>query len=127
MMVNIMKWAVSLLCCLNLASAAELALGRTIYVMPMGRGLDQFIANRLTRMHVMQVVTDPGKADAVLTDEVDASFPDRLKALNPPPPPASEAKKEKDKDKEDAKAADANPSTSTQSPTSRGSRRTRAS
>ena len=37
--------------------------------MPMGRGLDQFIANRLTRMHVLQVVTDPAKADTIITDQ----------------------------------------------------------
>jgi len=86
MMVSIMKWAVSLLCCLNLAAAAELTGARTVYLMPMGHGLDQFIANRLTRMHVLQVVTDPAKADIIFTDEVGAPLEDRLKDLYPPPP-----------------------------------------
>ena len=85
-MVSIMKWAVSLLCCLNLAAAAELTGARTVYLMPMGHGLDQFIANRLTRMHVLQVVTDPAKADIIFTDEVGAPLEDRLKDLYPPPP-----------------------------------------
>ena len=82
-----MKWAVSLLCCLNLAAAAELTGGRTVYLLPMGHGLDQFLANRLTRMHVLQVVTDPAKADTILTDQVGAPFEDRLKDLYPPPEP----------------------------------------
>lgn len=88
-MVGEMKWAVSLLCCLSCsanAGAAELTTARTVYLMPMSRGLDQFIANRLTRMHVLQVVTDPAKADAVITDQVGVPLEDRLKELYPPPP-----------------------------------------
>jgi len=95
MMVSEMKWAVSLLCCLNccfsVAAAAELAAGRNVYLMPMGHSLDQFIANRLTRMHVLQVVTDPAKADTIFTDQLGATLEDRLKDLYPPPP-APEAK-----------------------------------
>jgi len=100
-MVNKMKWAVSLLGCLSFclsgAGAAELTGGRTVYLMPMGRGLDQFIANRLTRMHVLQVVTDPAKADTICTDQVGATLEDRLKDLYPPPPDpeATQAAKEK--------------------------------
>jgi len=92
MMVNNMKWAVTLLCCVNFASAAELALGRSVFLLPMKRGLDQFVANRLTRMHVLQVVTDPAKADIILTDQVGASFEDRMHELYPPPPAPLEAK-----------------------------------
>jgi len=91
MMVNNMKWAVTLLCCVNLASAAELAVGRTVFLLPMNRGLDQFVANRLTRMHVLQVVTDPAKADIIITDQVGASFEDRMHELYPPPPAPKEA------------------------------------
>jgi len=107
-MANNMKWAVSLLCCLGCclsgAAAAELTGGRTVYLMPMGRGLDQFIANRLTRMHVLQVVTDPAKADIVLTDQVGATLEDKLKDLYPPPPDpeAVEAAKKKEAAKEAA-------------------------
>ena len=69
-----------------------------MYLLPMGRGLDQFIANRLTRMHVMQVVTDPAKADTIFTDQVGATLEDKLKDLYPPPPDpeAKEAAKEKE-------------------------------
>ena len=106
-MVNEMKWAVSFLCCLNLAAAAELTGGRTVYLMPMVRGLDQFIANRLTRMHVLQVVTDPAKADVVFTDQVGAVLEDRLNDLYPPPPDpvAIEAAKQAAKEKAAAKEA----------------------
>jgi hypothetical protein len=98
MMVSIMKWAATLLCCLNLAAAAELTGGRTVYLMPMGHSLDQFIANRLTRMHVLQVVTDPAKADTIFTDQVGEALEDKLKDLYPPPPSpeAKEAAKEKE-------------------------------
>jgi hypothetical protein len=121
MMVSEMKWAVSLLCCLSLAltggAAAELTGGRTVYLMPMGRGLDQFIANRLTRMHVLQVVTDPAKADIVFTDQVGAPLEDKLKDLYPPPPDpeakekeAAAKEKEAAKGKSDTSAAQSRPS-----------------
>jgi len=102
MMVNNMRWAVILFCCLNVAASAELSVGRTVYLMPMGRGLDQFIANRLTRAHVLQVVADPAKADILFTDQVGAVLQDRLKELNPPPPDPAAAKK-KEEAKEEAK------------------------
>jgi hypothetical protein len=97
-----MKLALSLLCCLNcwsVAAAAELAEGRTVFLLPMGHSLDQFIANRLTRMHVLQVVTDPAKAETIITDEVGAPLEDKLNELYPPPAPAKEAPKEKEKEK----------------------------
>jgi hypothetical protein len=84
-MVTAMKWTTLFFCCLSLAGAAELTEGRTVYLMPMGRGLDQFIANRLTRMHVFQVVTDPSKADTVISDRVGRELEDRLNDLYPPP------------------------------------------
>jgi len=95
-----MKSAFLLVCCLGLA-AAELSDRRNVYLLPMGHSLDQFIANRLTRDHVMQVVTDPAKADLVITDQVGEALEDRLKTLypppEPPPAPATEAKGAKDK------------------------------
>src|SRR5579871_6214385 len=110
MMGNYMKWAVALLFCLNLTPAADLGAAHSVFLMPMGHGLDQFIANRLTRMHVFQVVTDPAKADAIFTDHVDEIFEGKLKDLYPPPPdPAEEAKKaakkEQEKEGQEVKAA----------------------
>jgi hypothetical protein len=101
-MVAAMKAALSLLFCLSLAGAAELTGSRTVYLMPMNRGLDQFIANRLTRMHVFHVVTDPAKADTIISDRVGAALGERLNDLlrlaGPPPAttqPATETAKNK--------------------------------
>ncbi len=106
-MVNNMRWAVGLFCLsfsLSGAGAAELSAGRSVYVLPMGRGLDQFIANRLTRTHLLQVVADPAKADILFTDQVGAALQDRLRELNPPPPDP-EAEKKRAAAKEAAKEA----------------------
>ena len=40
------------------------------------RGLDQYLANRLTDDHIFQVVTDPKQADAVFTDRIGEAFRD---------------------------------------------------
>jgi hypothetical protein len=85
MMGNEMKSALVALCCLPLAAAANLTQVRSVYILPMGHNLDQFIADRLTRMHVFEVVTDPARADAVITGQVGAVLEDRLNELYPPP------------------------------------------
>jgi len=104
-----MKPALLLLCCLGLA-AGELSGGRHVYLLPMSHSLDQFIANRLTREHVMQVVTDPARADTVLTDQVGEALEDRLKTLYPPPaPPPAEAKPRVKDTPDAAKAEDSKP------------------
>lgn len=59
-------------------SAADLGNVKTVYLLPMGNGLDQFLAVQLTTASVFQVVTDPQKADAVLTDHVGAGFETKL-------------------------------------------------
>jgi hypothetical protein len=71
---------------------------QTIYVLPMSSGMDQYLASRLTRGHILQVVTDPAKADAILTDHLGAAFEDSLKELYPelkPAPEKPDAKAEK--------------------------------
>jgi len=118
MMVKSMKWVVTLLFCLGGAAAAELTGGRTVYLMPMGHGLDQFIANRLTRMHVLQVVTDPAKADTVFTDQVGASLEDRLKDLYPPPPSPEDKEAAKAKEAAAREKAEKPASTTVQAPPS---------
>jgi hypothetical protein len=62
-------------------SGAELADYKTVYVLPMSSGLDQFLAIRLTSGAVMQVVTDPQKADLVFTDRIGVSFEQKLDEL----------------------------------------------
>jgi len=57
---------------------------RTVYVMPMAGGLDQHLADRITRDHVYQVVTDPRTADAFLTDRIGSAFEQRMAELFPP-------------------------------------------
>jgi hypothetical protein len=61
----------------------------TVYMMPMYRGLDQYLANRLTTAHVFQVVTDPKQADAVFTDRLGEAFQSQLETMFPPPEPAA--------------------------------------
>lgn len=80
------------------APKPELIRIKTVYLLPMGNGLDQYIANRLTREGPYQVVTDPALADAVFTDKLGRDFETRIKELYPPPPPAPAAKDEKQDD-----------------------------
>jgi hypothetical protein len=67
--------------------AADLASVRSVYILQMPRGLDQYLANRLTNDHIFLVVTDPKRADAMLTDQIGATFEDQLQTLLPSPEP----------------------------------------
>jgi hypothetical protein len=60
---------------------------KAVYLMPMGKGLDQYLATQLTKDRVFDVVTDPELADAVLTDRIGPAFEQAFLALYPPPPP----------------------------------------
>ncbi len=65
---------------------------KRVYILAMGGGMDQFLANQLTKEGVFEVVTDPKKADAIVTDNVGESFQKKLDDLYPPPPkPKTEA------------------------------------
>ncbi len=82
---------------LILAAAAALALPgtdlaafKTVYLLPMSNGLDQFLAISLTSGAVLQVVTDPKTADAIFTDHIGTAFEQKLDELY--------GKKEKDED-----------------------------
>jgi hypothetical protein len=75
--------------------AGGLAEVKRVYLLPMQFGMDQYLANRLTREGVFQVVADPASADAIFTDQLGAAFEARMKALYPPPPVAKPAKPEK--------------------------------
>lgn len=59
----------------------------TVYILAMGSGMDQYLANRLTTLGVFQVVTDPQQADAIITDRLGETFETKFKELYPPPPP----------------------------------------
>lgn len=63
------------------ASAAGLGDIKTVYLLPMSNSLDQYLAQQLTAGAVLQVVTDPQLADAVITDHLGDSFEQSLTDL----------------------------------------------
>jgi hypothetical protein len=63
------------------AFAAGLGDTRTVYLLPMTGGLDQYLAVGLTTGLVLQVVADPQKADAILTDRLGEGFEAKLDEL----------------------------------------------
>jgi hypothetical protein len=68
------------------AHSQDLAVYKTVYILPMSNGLDQFLAIKLTGARMIQVVADPKKADVVFTDHIGAGFEDRLDELYGPKP-----------------------------------------
>ncbi len=70
-----------------LACAADLAGVHSVYLLPMARGMDQYLANQLTNEHIFQVVTDPKLADAILTDHISEGFQAQLEEFSPAPKP----------------------------------------
>ena len=108
MMVSAMRWTALLFLPL-LAGAAEIGGSRvnTVYILPMAHGLDQHIANRLTREHVVEVVADSARADALLTDRLGGSLEYQLEKLHPTPKPTDEgAKSEANSEKSDKVGGD---------------------
>jgi hypothetical protein len=75
-----------------LACAADLATVHSVYLMPMARGMDQYLANQLTNEHVFRVVTDPKLADAVFTDHISEGFQTQLEDFSPTPKPPAPPK-----------------------------------
>jgi hypothetical protein len=63
---------------------AEVTAVKTVYLLPMSGGLEQYLANRLTGAQVFRVVTDPKLADAIFTDQLGESFERKLADLYPP-------------------------------------------
>ncbi len=61
---------------------------KRVYILAMGSGMDQYLANQLTKAGLFEVVTDPKKADAIVTDNVGEAFQKKLDELYPPPPEA---------------------------------------
>lgn len=94
-----MKWlsivVLSALGALCPVSHAEVLGVKTVYVLPMSGGLDQYLALQLTSQGVLQVVTDPKKADAILTDGIGGRLEDSFADLYG----AADDKDKGDKDK----------------------------
>jgi hypothetical protein len=82
--------------CLSGAVAAPAGI-KTVYILPMSGGFDQYLAEWLTRTSALQVVTDAKAADAVMTDSLGEAFEQKLAQIRP------------DTDKKDARASDAAP------------------
>jgi hypothetical protein len=97
-----MRWTVLLLLPM-MAGAAETAASNvhTVYIMPMQHGLDQYLANQLTREHVLDVVADPARADALFTDRLGEALENELEKLHPTPkPPDQKEQTASDKEKD---------------------------
>jgi hypothetical protein len=88
---------------------------KTVYILPMRLGFDQYLANQLSQSGLLHVVTDPKKADGILTDHLGEAFEARLDEISPPPkpptPPVAETKAEATKTTSSADAADGEPET----------------
>lgn len=85
----------------SLLSAAALGDFKTVYLLPMANGLDQFLAIKLTTGVVMQVVTDPQQADAIFTGQIGAPFEQKLDDLYGVRPKNRDDKDAETKDKKD--------------------------
>ena len=99
-----MKWFCALAAIAAALPAAvnpQLKQVTTVYILSMRSGIDQFLANQLAGSGIFQVVTDPQKADAILTDRLGEGFEKKLNELYPPPPTPEQLEKlEEDKDKD---------------------------
>ena len=86
------------LACATVADA-QLKQVKTVYLMPMGGGLDQYLATRMVEQHVFQVVTDPQRADAVVVDRIGEGLEEKLAELYPDEKKKVAEKETADKDK----------------------------
>src|SRR5580658_10194566 len=64
---------------------------KRVYILAMTAGMDQFLASQLVKASIFEVVTDPKKADAIITERVGESFESKLDDLYPPPTPPKPA------------------------------------
>jgi hypothetical protein len=85
------------------AAPVTLSTVRTIYILPLTSGFDQYLANHLTQTGAYEVVVDPALADAVITGQLGESFEQKLKELYPPPAEAEKKQEEEGSDAADQK------------------------
>jgi hypothetical protein len=88
------------------AWSAEPIQVQSVYLLPMSGGMEQYLAQRLTREGVFAVVTDPKLADAVMSDQIGAGFERRMADLYPVVEAKPEAKTDPKADPKDKKAAE---------------------
>jgi hypothetical protein len=100
------RFLLLLSCSAAILGAADLTGVHAVYLLPMARGMDQYLANRITSDHIFRVVTDPKMADAVLTDRIGAAFESEMADLYPPEKPPEKAPAKDGKDAKEAKKAE---------------------
>ena len=83
-----------------LAGADWERLGRVqkVYLWPMSDSLDQFLAEQVATEGVFDVVVDPKRAQAILTDRISSKFLEGMEELFPTPEEITEAKKEEEEE-----------------------------
>lgn len=100
MVVRRLSWLLVLMPAL--AAGAELSTVKRVYFLSMQSGFDQYLANRVQKMGVWEVVADPAAADAVFTDALGPAFEQSMAALYPAPTPTPTPKpKKKDEEAEE--------------------------
>lgn len=77
----------------------------------MAAGLDQYVAQWLTKDHILQVVADPKAAEVVMTDRLGEAFEQKMKQIRPEgdKDKKSEAKKADDAKADDTKTSESKP------------------
>jgi hypothetical protein len=78
------------------AANPELLKVKSVYLLPMGSGLDQYLANQLLKSGTYVVVTDPANADAVFTDTIGPALEHKLAELYPVAKVAKEDEEEEE-------------------------------
>ena len=92
-----------------LAGADWERLGRVqkVYLWPMSDSLDQFLAEQVATEGVFDVVVDPKRAQAILTDRISSEFLEGMEELFPTPEEIAEAEKEEEEEADDPAAVPA--------------------
>ena len=96
------------------ASISQLKQVQSVYILPMRGGMDQYLANRITREGLFVVVADPKRADAIVTDRLGEPLERKLDELYPPPKPVKVEKEESSDTSEKDKGAPAKESSDSQ-------------
>jgi hypothetical protein len=73
----------SMMALFGVLASAQYAGPKTVYILPMAAGLDQYVAQWLTKDHLMQVVADPKAAEVVMTDRLGETFEQKMKQIRP--------------------------------------------
>lgn len=84
-------------------SATPLPAVRTVYLLQMSGGFDQYLANQFTRQGVFEVVVDPALADAVVSGQLGKTLEEKLKELYPAPAPEAPVEKQEESGEADQK------------------------